>query len=183
MVHRDIKPANILVTHDGTAKVTDFGLVYSVLADGSASGDDSPAADPDVDPTDRLTRADAVVGTYAYMSPEQWRSDPRIDHRSDIYAFGCVLFEMLNGKTVFPFRQKADLKRAHLNDMPEFDESTVQKTPESLQRLVLWCLEKSPDDRPQMGADRRNPARRSRSSSPESSRNLSHRACHWPPVS
>jgi tetratricopeptide (TPR) repeat protein len=152
MVHRDIKPANILVTHDGTAKVTDFGLVYSVLADGSASGDDSPVADPDVDPTDRLTRADAVVGTYAYMSPEQWRSDPRIDHRSDIYAFGCVLFEMLNGKTVFPFRQKADLKRAHLNDVPEFDEQAAQKTPEALQRLVLWCLEKSPDARPQTWA-------------------------------
>lgn len=152
MVHRDIKPANILVTHDGTAKVTDFGLVYSVLQDGSSSDDAEANEDEEVHPTDRLTRADAVVGTYAYMSPEQWRSDPRLDARSDIYAFGCVLFEMLTGKTVFPYRQKADLKRAHLEDTPEFDEVAEVRVPESLRKLVLWCLEKAPEDRPQSWA-------------------------------
>ncbi|MBK8137666.1 MAG: tetratricopeptide repeat protein [Chloroflexi bacterium] len=153
MVHRDIKPANILVTHDGTAKVTDFGLVYSVLQDGSSSDDAEPSADVEIDPTDRLTRADAVVGTYAYMSPEQWRSDPRLDARSDIYAFGCVLFEMLTGKTVFAFRQKAELKKAHLEDTPEFDEAAEVRVPEALRKLVLWCLEKEREDRPQSWAE------------------------------
>lgn len=153
MVHRDIKPANILVTHDGTAKVTDFGLVYSVLQDGASSDSAEEATDDvEIHPADRLTRADAVVGTYAYMSPEQWRSDPRLDVRSDIYAFGCVLFEMLTGKTVFPYRQKADLKKAHLEETPAFDEATEAKIPESLRKLVLWCLEKSREDRPQSWA-------------------------------
>lgn len=152
MVHRDLKPANILVTHDGTAKVTDFGLVYSVLQDGSSSEDVEQNDDEDVHPADRLTRADAVVGTYAYMSPEQWQSDPRLDARSDIYAFGCVLFEMLTGKTVYPYRQKGELKQAHLDLKPEFDEAAEVRIPESLRSLVLWCLEKKSDDRPQTWA-------------------------------
>ncbi|MCC6566590.1 MAG: tetratricopeptide repeat protein [Chloroflexi bacterium] len=149
MVHRDIKPANILVTHDGTAKVTDFGLVYSVLSDAGVSDDGPITSDPVVNPSDRLTRADAVVGTYAYMSPEQWVNDPSLDLRSDIYAFGCVLYEMLVGKTVYPYRHKAELKRAHLEEQPEFDEAMEQKIPLSLRSLVLWCLEKDRAERPQ----------------------------------
>ncbi|MCS7070692.1 MAG: serine/threonine protein kinase, partial [Anaerolinea sp.] len=88
LVHRDLKPANILVTHDGIAKVTDFGLVRSV------DSEDAPLNTAGVlsgeEAFDRLTRAGAVVGTAPYLSPEQCRSD-NVDMRSDIYAFGCVL--------------------------------------------------------------------------------------------
>lgn len=155
LVHRDLKPANILVTHDGTAKVTDFGLVYSVIQDLPASADDLAGlgGDPAIHPADRLTRADAVVGTYAYMSPEQWRSDPRLDVRSDIYAFGCVLYEMLVSRTVFPYKAKLDLKQAHLNAAPAFASATLEDIPPLVQAFVLACLAKDPSARPQSWPD------------------------------
>ncbi len=150
LVHRDIKPANILVTHDGTAKVTDFGLVYSVLQDlPSALTDTSGSgSDPDINPSDRLTRADAVVGTYAYMSPEQWNSDLRLDQRSDIYAFGCVVFEMLANTTPFPFKAKLDLKQAHLSKQPVFPLAMRDTIPAPIQDFVMDCLAKDPAVRP-----------------------------------
>lgn len=149
LVHRDIKPANILVTHDGTAKVTDFGLVYSVLQDlPSILSDSAGGGDPDINPSDRLTRADAVVGTYAYMSPEQWNSDPRLDQRSDIYAFGCVVFEMLTHSTPFPFKAKLDLKQAHLTKTPFFPVALQTVIPASIQDFVMDCLAKDPAERP-----------------------------------
>ncbi|MCU0474813.1 MAG: tetratricopeptide repeat protein [Anaerolineae bacterium] len=151
LVHRDLKPANILVTHDGTAKVTDFGLVYSVIQDLTITGE-APVvegADPEIHPADRLTRAEAVVGTYAYMSPEQWRSDPRIDQRADIYAFGCVLYETLTYSTPFPFKSKQDLRVAHLTHPPVFREGAVAQVPAVLQAFVLSCLAKDPAQRPQ----------------------------------
>ncbi len=95
LVHRDLKPANILVRHDGIAKVTDFGLVRSFdLDEGAGGGDDDP------DLAIGLTRMGAVVGTPPYMSPEQCRAEA-VDLRTDIYAFGCMLFEMLTHQTVF----------------------------------------------------------------------------------
>lgn len=149
LVHRDLKPANILVTHDGTAKVTDFGLVYSVLQDlPAALSDSAGGGDPDINPSDRLTRADAVVGTYAYMSPEQWNSVAHLDQRSDIYAFGCVVYEMLTNSTPFPFKAKLDLKNAHLTKDPYFAAAHKASIPVGVQDFVLDCLAKMPDARP-----------------------------------
>jgi tetratricopeptide (TPR) repeat protein len=155
LVHRDLKPANILVTHDGTAKVTDFGLVHSVIQDlpGSSDIGSDEAADPTIHPADRLTRADAVVGTYAYMSPEQWRNDPRIDYHSDIYAFGCLLYEMLTYSTPFPYKNKHDLRKAHLSQPAAFTNDGMVQVPALVQAFVLACLSKDVTRRPQTWED------------------------------
>lgn len=143
LVHRDLKPANILVTQDAVAKVTDFGLVRSL------DFEDLPAGEPDPDPasSDRLTRAGAVLGTAPYLSPEQCRSAP-VDQRADIYAFGCVLYEMLTGQTIFPVRKFDDWVQAHLNQQPAFPPGLQASLPPALTELTLACLRKAPDDRP-----------------------------------
>ena len=99
LVHRDLKPANILVTHDGIAKVTDFGLVRSLDVQETLID-----VEVESDPSERLTRVGAILGTAPYMSPEQCRSAD-VDVRSDIYAFGCLLYEMLTGQHVFQVRK------------------------------------------------------------------------------
>ena len=90
MIHRDLKPANIKVREDGTVKVLDFGLAKAL--------DTTPQGDPDQSPTvtAAATQMGVIMGTAAYMSPEQARGKP-VDKRSDIWAFGCVLYEMLTG--------------------------------------------------------------------------------------
>ncbi len=142
LVHRDLKPANILVTHDAIAKVTDFGLVRSVEGEHLAV-DNQP---PDASPNTQLTRVGAVVGTAPYMSPEQCRSQ-RVDLRSDIYAFGCLLYEMLTGRPVFDARKFADWMDAHLHRVPLFPRQ-ARALPAPLLALALACLEKTPENRP-----------------------------------
>ena len=95
LVHRDLKPANILVTHDGIAKVTDFGLVRSLDVQETIA--DLVENLGEVDASERLTRVGAILGTAPYISPEQCRSQD-VDVRSDIYSFGCLLYEMLTGQ-------------------------------------------------------------------------------------
>ncbi len=152
LVHRDLKPANILVTHEGIAKVTDFGLVRSLdltdipLAEGESSDDES------VNPNDRLTRVGAVVGTAPYMSPEQCQS-LEVDMRSDIYAFGCLMYEMLTGRHVFRARKFPEWIKAHIGEQPLFDPRHVQRIPQKLQDLVLNCLAKDPVQRPRNWGD------------------------------
>jgi tetratricopeptide (TPR) repeat protein/tRNA A-37 threonylcarbamoyl transferase component Bud32 len=145
LVHRDLKPANILVTHDGIAKVTDFGLVRSLdveeitpidLAFGRAREDG------------RLTRMGSIIGTAPYLSPEQCRSN-RVDTRADIYAFGCMLHEMLTGHFVFQGRTLAAWIHAHLHEAPAFSAQQRALLPPRLTGLVLACLAKAPADRPQ----------------------------------
>src|SRR5690606_27868581 len=146
LVHRDLKPANILVTHDGIAKVTDFGLVRSVeiedlALDGEAdnNGDHSAA--------ERLTGIGAIIGTAPYMSPEQCQSLDA-DIRSDIYAFGCVLYEMLTGRTLFRAHKFDAWIQAHLHEQPVFDAEVEARIPQRLRELTLACVAKAPDDRP-----------------------------------
>lgn len=147
LVHRDLKPANILVTHDHIAKVTDFGLVHSVdLADLSTL-DDKTSTDDHLLPTDRLTRVGAIVGTAPYMSPEQCQSKD-VDMRSDIYSFGCVLFEMLTGRRVFLAKKFNNWVQAHLNEKPQFGVKDKRNIPDQLQTFVMKCLEKNSTYRP-----------------------------------
>ncbi len=150
LVHRDLKPANILVTHDGIAKVTDFGLVRSLELEDIPLADDEPNTEPEP-PTARnaapLTRVGAIVGTAPYMSPEQCQSK-NVDVRSDIYAFGCLLFEMLTGHYLFDARKFPEWLKAHVELTPAFTPEEEEKIPESLRQLVLWCLQKKAKDRP-----------------------------------
>ncbi|NJL92636.1 MAG: serine/threonine protein kinase [Anaerolineae bacterium] len=144
LVHRDLKPANILVRYDGIAKVSDFSLVRSLQADDLPEGG---VADFSAGGPQRLTRDGAIVGTAPYMSPEQAQAHA-VDLRSDIYAFGSVLYEMLAGHPPFRARSLAEWVRAHATQVPIFpDRMQIQASP-GLRRLVLRCLAKDPDERP-----------------------------------
>lgn len=152
LVHRDLKPGNILVTHDGIAKVTDFGLVRSLdntphhdATEASSSVSDHTSSD---EHAQRLTRVDAVVGTPPYMSPEQCLGHP-VDPRSDIYAFGIVLYESLTGRHPLEARGPQEWKQAHLHQQPSFDEQACERLPASWRDFVLACLAKDPTARPQ----------------------------------
>lgn len=145
LVHRDLKPANILVTHDGIAKVTDFGLVRSFETDDDLLTPFSTfSEDASVH---RLTRAGAVIGTAPYMSPEQCRSEA-VDQRSDIYAFGCVLYEMLAGRHIFAVSKFEAWLHAHQHVQPAFDAALMHSLPPGLTALALTCLAKQPAARP-----------------------------------
>jgi serine/threonine protein kinase len=138
VVHRDLKPANILVTHDGTVKVLDFGLAK---ASDPASDQSSPQFTQS--PTmlhSSPTMAGVILGTAAYMSPEQARGNV-VDKRADIFAFGAVLFEMLTGDIVFSGPTVSDTLAAVLKEEPDYDHLPAN-TPRRLHALLKRCLEK-----------------------------------------
>lgn len=147
LVHRDLKPANILVRYDGMAKVTDFGLVRAVDNTSEAPDDESPSQSDDP----RLTRAGTVVGTIAYLSPEQCQALP-LDLRSDIYAFGAILFEMLTGRQMFERLSSTEWLQAHLYASPQLRLDEESAIPQPLRALMFRCLAKAPDDRPESWA-------------------------------
>jgi serine/threonine protein kinase len=139
IVHRDLKPGNIKITPDGAVKILDFGLAKAVHGDGSS---------PDLSnaPTENSGRRQgAVVGTAAYMSPEQARGLP-VDKRTDIWAFGCVLYEMLTGHVAFPGDTISDSIAKILEREPGWS-ALPPATPESIRRLLLRCLVKDPKQR------------------------------------
>ena len=137
IVHRDLKPLNIKVRPDGTVKVLDFGLAKA-RADGADSSDWSQS--PTV--TDAGTREGLVVGTVAYMSPEQARGRP-VDKRSDIWGFGCILYEMLTGRAAFGRETLTDTLAAIVDRDPDWT-ALPEATPSALRRLLARCLEKDP---------------------------------------
>jgi eukaryotic-like serine/threonine-protein kinase len=139
VVHRDIKPDNVLLS-DGEALVTDFGVAKAL----SASATDGGSG---------LTSLGVALGTPAYMAPEQAAADPHVDHRADIYAFGCVAYEVLTGQAPFTGRSAATLLAAHATEAPESIERRRPALPPVLALLVMRCLEKRPADRPQSGSD------------------------------
>ena len=138
IIHRDLKPANIKITPHGIVKVLDFGLAKTVGGKGS-SPDLSSA------PLDGARREGAVIGTAAYMSPEQARGLP-VDKRTDIWAFGCVLFEMLTGRVTFPGDTVSDSIAKILEREPDWS-ALPAATPASIRRLLLRCLAKDPKQR------------------------------------
>jgi len=143
IVHRDLKPANIKVTQDGQVKILDFGLARAFSAD-PVSGIREPASDmPTI--TQALTGSGAVLGTTAYMSPEQARGY-EVDRRSDIWAFGVVLYEMLTGHRLFEGQTNSDVMAAVLRHDPDWD-ALAKDLPAHLVGICSRCLVKDPRQR------------------------------------
>jgi eukaryotic-like serine/threonine-protein kinase len=136
IVHRDLKPANVKITPAGVVKVLDFGLAKAGLDDDTTSPDISQSPTMTVDGT----RAGMILGTAAYMSPEQARGHV-VDKRTDIWAFGCVLYEVLAGRAAFPGATVSDTIAAILEREPEWS-ALPSGTPESVRHLLRRCLEK-----------------------------------------
>ena len=138
IVHRDLKPENIMLSRDGRVKVLDFGLAKQ----------NAPITTEDT-ATIALSSPGMVLGTVGYMSPEQVRGEP-VDARSDIFSFGCVLYEMASGKQPFGGKSAADVMSAVLReDPPDLDASV----PPALGAILHRCLEKDPARRFQSAAD------------------------------
>jgi serine/threonine protein kinase/formylglycine-generating enzyme required for sulfatase activity len=127
IVHRDIKPANMMLTAEGTVKLTDFGLARLI-------GSDS------------LTRTGVILGTLQYISPEQARGMP-CDHRSDLYSLGVVLYELLAGRVPFMADSVAGFLYQHIHANPKPLRKVARSVPRRFDTLVMRCLRKNPDDR------------------------------------
>jgi predicted Ser/Thr protein kinase len=150
VVHRDLKPANVRVTPEGVVKVLDFGLAKSLERDESGSGGD-PSASPTK--TSGGTEFGVILGTAAYMSPEQARGKP-VDRRADMWAFGCVLYEMLTGRRAFGCETVTDTLAAVIHHEPAWDR-LPHRTPAATRRLLRRCLEKRVTHRVRDAADAR----------------------------
>jgi TolB-like protein/tetratricopeptide (TPR) repeat protein len=140
VVHRDVKPDNVLLSGDA-AVVTDFGIAkaFSVALTGTG--------------TDTLAQADGVIGTPAYMAPEQGRGDPTTDHRADLYSFGCLAYEVFTGEPPFAGSTTLELIKAHETVAPPPIVEGRSDVPAPIARLIARCLEKDPAARPQSAGE------------------------------
>jgi serine/threonine-protein kinase len=129
IIHRDLKPSNLMITTDGTLKLTDFGI----------------AKDTDVT---ALTGQNSTIGTAAYMSPEQCKGDRNLTNKSDLYSLGVVFFELLAGKKPFYAETTVDMFLKHVNEPPPRLGKLVNDLPPKLESLILQLMEKDKDDRP-----------------------------------
>jgi serine/threonine-protein kinase len=129
VVHRDLKPSNLMLTPDGRVKLADFGIAK------------------DLDRT-ALTADGRTLGTAAYMAPEQIRGTPEVSHKTDLYALGCVLYQLLTGKTPFEGKTALQLMHKHLEDPPPKASAAVPEIPKALDRLITSLMAKNRDDRP-----------------------------------
>ena len=138
IIHRDLKPSNIKVRADGTVKVLDFGLAK--LADGNAQTQAEALTQSPTVTSPAMTGVGVILGTASYMSPEQARGQT-VDRRADVWAFGCVLYEMLTGKRAFDGGTVTDVLAAILEREPDW-EALPPATPLSVKRLLRQCLER-----------------------------------------
>lgn len=129
IVHRDLKPSNLMVTKDGQIKLTDFGIAK------------------DLDRT-ALTQPGRTLGTAAYMAPEQIRGTPAVSHKTDLYALGALLYQMLVGQPPFSGSTAMMLMHCHLNETPPRPSAKVQEIPKALDNVVVSLMAKAPADRP-----------------------------------
>jgi eukaryotic-like serine/threonine-protein kinase len=129
VVHRDLKPSNLMLTPDGKLKLTDFGIAK------------------DLDAT-QLTGTGRTLGTAAYMAPEQIRGNPPVSHKTDLYALGVVLYQLLVGKPPFEGSTPVVLMHSHLNEEPPRPSARIHEIPKALDELIINLMAKSPSDRP-----------------------------------
>ncbi len=138
IIHRDVKPANVVLSTHG-AILLDFGIARAVMASG----------------TDQLTRSGIAVGTSTYMSPEQITAVTDIDHRSDLYSMGCVLYECLAGQAPFVHRNEAVVLQLHLTQLAPDVRTLRSDTPPELATAIAKALAKAPNDRWRSAAEMR----------------------------
>jgi Tol biopolymer transport system component len=161
IVHRDLKPGNVMLTKSG-AKLLDFGLAKNLVTDQEPAESSAPTeAAPGAMPLDSeattgakppLTEAGAILGTFQYMAPEQLEGE-EADGRADIWALGCLLYEMATGKAPFVGKSQASLISSIMRDVPTPVAVRQPLTPSSLEHVISRCLEKDRDDRWQSARD------------------------------
>src|SRR5438552_1481518 len=143
IVHRDLKPENLFLPHDGRIKILDFGVAKL-----QTSTQDSRA----LQDLTTVTKHGAMIGTVAYMSPEQLRGKS-VDHRSDIFSFGAILYEMMSGRRAFRGETEVDTMTAVLREEPPTSHLDEADIPPGYQDVVKHCLEKEPENRFQSAKD------------------------------
>ena len=143
IVHRDLKPENLFITNDDRVKILDFGV---------AKLQPNPEESRSIESLPTVTKHGAVIGTVAYMSPEQLRGKP-VDHRADIFSFGAILYEMMTGCRAFRGETEVDTMTAVLREEPASANLEKADIPAAYQEIVRHCLEKEPENRFQSAKD------------------------------
>ena len=142
IIHRDLKPANVKVRADGTVKVLDFGLAKALAPEAASALAAGGLSQSPTITTPAMTQAGTILGTAAYMSPEQARGQ-RVDKRTDVWAFGCVLYEMLSGRGAFAGETITDVLASVLEREPDW-RALPESTPDRARDLLRRCLRKDP---------------------------------------